>query len=493
MIRLLDVCKNNSQELFENYLELSVGILNEKKLIELIKLYDKNEKYELSASLIQIGLKMNYESFIFYYIDYLLYGKGMPPNIKRAKNLAIIAFQKNYGLYDKRIYSLLQAFVINNEHKNALKCLLKYNDELSIKYREDFHLFYKKFDKNLARKYFIPACYYYKEYIDCHNILMEFHEQNKKETQIFKELYAEKVSMKENSFAFAIIGKFYKHGKLFMRDLNKAVYYFARSAELECPLGYYYIGKEYFYGRYLIQDYDKAKEYLLRSMRNNDEPRACYYIYKISNILKNTSLDDIKMLKIGVEFEHKKALYKYGHLLYKGNDSKIEKNESEGIKFIQRAAFQNHKKAIKFCISHGIIYKKNEEEDFLINDDQEIEKYSSENSFNHDLNKKKKQKNLDLFFLDENDNKSSQQDEQSSSFHTTENNTSNSKHNSDKDDMETSDSINLNQILENLESSFSESENNQNDLNDNKKNSMDIDNKSDDDDDSTSNLFGFWF
>lgn len=322
---------------------------------------------------------------------------------------------------------------------------------------------------------------------------MEFHEQNKKETQIFKELYAEKVSMKENSFAFAIIGKFYKHGKLFMRDLNKAVYYFARSAELECPLGYYYIGKEYFYGRYLIQDYDKAKEYLLRSMRNNDEPRACYYIYKISNILKNTSLDDIKMLKIGVEFEHKKALYKYGHLLYKGNDSKIEKNESEGIKFIQRAAFQNHKKAIKFCISHGIIYKKNEEEDFLINDDQEIEKYSSENSFNHDLNKKKKQKNLDLFFLDENDNKSSQQDEQSSSFHTTENNTSNSKHNSDKDDMETSDSINLNQILENLESSFSESENNQNDLNDNKKNSMDIDNKSDDDDDSTSNLFGFWF
>ena len=112
----------------------------------------------------------------------------MPPNIKRAKNLAIIAFQKNYGLYDKRIYSLLQAFVINNEHKNALKCLLKYNDELSIKYREDFHLFYKKFDKNLARKYFIPACYYYKEYIDCHNILMEFHEQNKKETQIFKEL-----------------------------------------------------------------------------------------------------------------------------------------------------------------------------------------------------------------------------------------------------------------------------------------------------------------
>ena len=77
MIRLLDVCKNNSQELFENYLELSVGILNEKKLIELIKLYDKNEKYELSASLIQIGLKMNYESFIFYYIDYLLYGKGI--------------------------------------------------------------------------------------------------------------------------------------------------------------------------------------------------------------------------------------------------------------------------------------------------------------------------------------------------------------------------------------------------------------------------------
>ena len=59
--------------------------------------------------------------------------------------------------------------------------------------------------------------------------------------------------------------------------------------------------------------------------------------------------------------------------------------------------------------------------------------------------------------------------------------------------METSDSINLNQILENLESSFSESENNKNILNDNKKNSMDIDNKSDDDDDSTSNLFGFWF
>mgnify|MGYP001067648088 CR=1 FL=1 len=59
--------------------------------------------------------------------------------------------------------------------------------------------------------------------------------------------------------------------------------------------------------------------------------------------------------------------------------------------------------------------------------------------------------------------------------------------------METSDSINLNQILENLESSFSESENNQNDLNDNKKNSMNIDKKLDDDDDSTSNLFGFWF
>lgn len=77
---------------------------------------------------------------------------------------------------------------------------------------------------------------------------------------------------------------------------------------------------------FLNQDFDKAKKYLLLSIQNNDVPKSGYYIFKISTILLNETLDDIEILKIGVKFGqyhqnldlknvHKKTLYQYNNNL----------------------------------------------------------------------------------------------------------------------------------------------------------------------------------
>ena len=46
-----------------------------------------------------------------------------------------------------------------------------------------------------------------------------------------------------NPYAIAILGTMYKQGKYVIRDLKKAVQFFAISAKEGCPEGYYYLGK----------------------------------------------------------------------------------------------------------------------------------------------------------------------------------------------------------------------------------------------------------
>ena len=191
---------------------------------------------------------------------------------------------------------------------------------------------------------------------------MQNYIKNKNSVQFFSSLVDEAPKINGNSFAMALGGKFCKQGKPILRNLRKAVKYFECSAQNKCPLGYYYIGKEFYYGRYINQDYYEAKKFLLLAMKNNDEPRAGYYIFKISTILYNETEEEVKLLQIGAKFGHKRALFKYGHRLFTGNDKLIPKDKEKGIELIQKASYQKYKKAVNFCILHGISFRENKED-----------------------------------------------------------------------------------------------------------------------------------
>ena len=332
LIRLNYLFKIYANINIENYKVFPVGMLNEKLIIKLIHFYDNNENYTQSNILIQNGISWNPYLYDLYFAYHLLYGKGIPTDKERAEKIADLAFENKYPkkYQEKYIYLMLQILVNNHEQGKALDFLMKHRKELNAKYTEHFHIFYKKFNKNLARKNCIHPCFCCEEYRDCHDLI-----RNSNSILSFSFLikYAQE---KDNSFALAMVGKGYKQGKYVVRNLETAIQYFARSAEMGCPLGYYFIGKEYYYGRYIEQSYTKATKYFKLAL--NTEPRAGYYLYKIHKIRNDPKIDGLEMLKIGVEFGHKKALFKYGKLLYNGDEG-FAKNEKEGKKMHSTGCF----------------------------------------------------------------------------------------------------------------------------------------------------------
>lgn len=361
LIRLINLLKIKSQDkLYKNYLMLSFGIFNESFIAKSIRYCDRKKLYEQSNILLQIGIKINYKLFLFYYIDHLLYGKGMDINIKRAKKLAIFAFKNfnSFQYHEKYIYSMLQALVLNKEHEKALNFLLIHRRKLNDKYRKYFLLFYQKFDRKMCRNNLITPYFCNQSYIDIFDLFRNYNSKNIN-FYLFRVTLASLAKEYKNPYAMVAIGLILKHSK-FGQKLNFAMEYFSSAVENGCPLGYYYIGKEYFYGRFLEQDYDKAKLYLLNAINNCEEPRSGFYLFKIPGIRNDENINDINLLKIGVTYKHKKALYTYGKLLYSGKDERIEKNESRGIELIKQAAIQKCQKAIKFLKSHHINYDDDE-------------------------------------------------------------------------------------------------------------------------------------
>lgn len=173
---------------------------------------------------------------------------------------------------------MLQVLVINGEYKKALLFLFENKKILKYKHSRLFHEFYKRFPRNLAQEYFIPACFCCEDYKICHDVLMAYHDGEINLMSTFNEIlkFAKECN---NPFAMAVLGKAYKMGKYIIRDLESSIQYSARSAELKCPLGHYYIGKEYLFGRYLDKNYKKALKQFELAIANNAEPRAGYYIF----------------------------------------------------------------------------------------------------------------------------------------------------------------------------------------------------------------------
>lgn len=300
---------------------------------------------------------------------------GIPQNIEKAKKLVLLAFNENYPyIYrEKYIYLMLQVLVVNQEYENALGFLFKHKKELKEKYSFHFHEFYKRFPKPLAQKFFIPACFCYDGYAECHDALMEYHNRKKNLLSTFNQILA--YSKQNNPFAMAILGKAYKMEKYIIRNLETSIQYSARSADLKCPLGYYYIAKEYFYGRYIDQNYKKALEIFKLAFNNNGEPRAGYYIFMISAILKDLSKETVKYLRIGAEFKHKRALFLYSLYLIKGDDNlKIEKDEKKGILMFFESLQLKYRKAVFYYFTKRKfreIIKKRNKEDYVKNPYQE--------------------------------------------------------------------------------------------------------------------------
>lgn len=362
LIRLIYLSKHKSREdLYEKYLNLSVGMLNECLIAKLINLYDKNKKNDYSNILIQFGIKINKKLFMAFYIDHLLYGKGIDADEDKAERLAFMAFNHySYGIYFERyIYIILEIFIRHNEHHKTVKFLLQQKNFLTTEFRNKFILFYKKLDKNIAFENLITINFYDEEYRECYKLLLELKKENNRNfVHIFSELtFKAKVG---NPYAMVILGRFYKNGKHVVRDLIKAVQHFECAAKKKCPEGYYYFGKEYLYGRILNQDFNLAKKYLMMALDHLGEPRAGYYLYKIPNISDDDKIDDAKALEISANFGYKRALYKYGHRLITGKDKRITKDYIKGQKLIQYSASQNYKKAIRYCNYHGLPYIKKE-------------------------------------------------------------------------------------------------------------------------------------
>lgn len=382
-LRLINLYENQSKkELFEENLLLSVGILNENLLIKLIELLDEQEKYKQSNILIDIGIKLNPKKFDCYFADHLLYGKGIKRNIERALNLMILTIRENQNyilqeslindneipdqfienIPDKFIYLMLQAYAINNEHGRALAFLLKFQKRIDVEHRKEYHLFYQNFDPDLAHHFLIPPYFYYDDFKVCHDLYMEHIIKDSRFNNYFLALLSISKGEAINYFAIALIGKAYKQGKHMMRNLKTAIKYFECSARNKCPLGYYYIAKEFYYGRYIDQDCDNALKYFNLAIENNDVPRAGYYIFKISVIYNKKNDKCIKFLKIAADFGHKRALYKYGHLLFTGKNPGIPQNKEKGIELIQKASYQKYKKAIQFCLLHRISFKETKDD-----------------------------------------------------------------------------------------------------------------------------------
>lgn len=376
LIRLIGILKIKSEtKLYEDYLKLSVAILNEPLLVRLITFYDRKKEFDKSNILIQIGIKMNYRLFNAYYSDHLLYGKGMEINIERAKKIAILAYNENYQQYylERYTYIVLELLLQKNEHKKAAEFLLNHKNEITPRFRRKFLLFYKNLDKNVAKFHFITVNYIYKQYQICHTYLMKL--RRKERINLPKVLNELIEYAKKNPYAMAILGKLYKQGKYVFRDLKKAIKYFALSAKNGCPLGYYYLGKEYFYGRLLNQDFDEAKEHFIAALKNLGEPRAGYYLFKLLEIRKDKKIDAVECLKTSASFGFKNALYKYGNRLYTGKNPKIPMDKEQGINLIKQSAYQNYTKAKKFCKLHGINLKKGNEskDDNDIDDEGSLE------------------------------------------------------------------------------------------------------------------------
>lgn len=352
LIRLIYILRYKSKtDLYEHYLNLSVAILNESLLVRLIDLYDRKKQYNQSNILIQIGNNLNFRLFNAFYCDHLLYAKGMQANEKRAEKFAILSFNEDYMDYMERyIYVLMEILIRKKKHQKAATFIIKNMHYLTERCREKFVFLYQKLDKNIAHQYSITINFTSNEYRYCYEYFQKL---------VHKEDIVDTISRIQfwagvNPYASAMYGKILKQGKYVLRDLKKAVKYFALSAAKKCPEGYYYIGKEYLYGRIIEQKIDLAKKYFLLALKNYGDPRAGYYLYKIPGIRDDQSVDDVESLKISAYFGYKRGLYKYGCLLITGKDDRIAKNKSEGRELIQQAAYQNYKKAEKYCKLHGI-------------------------------------------------------------------------------------------------------------------------------------------
>lgn len=383
LIRLIYIFKHRSlTDLYENYLNLAVSMLNESLLVKLINYYDINKRYDQSNILIEAGIRLNYKLFNAYYADHLLYGKGMDePNVKRAQKLVYRAIRDSFSdIYCERyIYVALEKLIMNNQHEKAVLFLLKQKDKITTKHRSKFLAFYKKLDKNIAQEYFITVNYCCQEYRDIHSRLMEIKKAKSKNYLPLYYKLTNEATYDDNPYAFVTLGKMCKNGTSVPRDLKKAVQYFEAAAKLKCPEGYFYLGKEYLLGRILDQKFDLAKKFLLKAFKKSGEPRAGYYLYKIPNICDDSDVDDVKLLQISAGFGYKRALYQYGELLLTGKDKRINVDKTKGIRLIQQAAYQKHKKAIRYCKLHGIRYKENEENQEIIHqiDDESLSELSS--------------------------------------------------------------------------------------------------------------------
>ena len=235
---------------------------------------------------------------------------------------------------------------------------------------------------------------------------------------------------RKKSYAMALIGDIIK-GHTYSRDLKSAIICFVHSAKKNCPLSYFYLGKEFFYGRCLDQNYDKAKKFLLKAIKDDAEPRAGYYLFKIPGIRKDENIDDVELLKTGVNYGHKRAIYLYGKLLYTGKDEKIPKDVEKGIFYLQQSVDLKYKKALKFCKNHGIKVKgvdlseKEKDSDFYSTQshNRSSESVDEESTFDFIVPREKMQKNCltdsdeydsIMSFLFDNDNESNNESAESS-------------------------------------------------------------------------------
>ena len=357
LIRLIYLLKSKSEtSLYEEYLNLSVSLLNETFLVKLIILNDKNKKYDQSNILIQTGIMINYRLFNAYYADHLLFGKGMDADIEKAQKLVKLAFEKEYSdeYLERYLYVVLDIYILKDKHREAVEFLIKYRSKINSRYKYKFISFYLKLDKIIAKKYYITVYFYDKEYQKFYDILEELMSSNKKNVLAVYSKMDNLAKLYNNVYAMIELGRLKKNGKFISRDLKTVVQYFSFAAKRKCPQGYYYLGKEYFYGRILNQDFNEAKKFFILALRDNGEPRAGYYIYKIPNIKDDVDVDDVCSLKISASFGYKRALYLYGKLLYTHKDPRISMDKPQGCKLLLQSAYQGYSKATRFCRSHNI-------------------------------------------------------------------------------------------------------------------------------------------
>jgi len=245
----------------------TVVITADNRFENAIKVYYKQKKYKLAASLFKESIKDNEIQKVqsYYYLGYMYAkGLGVESNIDRAIYLTKQAAKKNHIRAEVNLAYLYIKRGLNNDWKEAIKWLQKASKSgdsqaqksLGILYyngkviSQDYKKAFFWLQKSASQKDNYAMMYLAYLYIDAKGVKQDYTKA--------KYWFDKSSSLNESKNALGVI---YYKGLGVKQDYNEALKYFKESAKNKNPDSLKYISLIYYYGYGVKKDRIKAYKY----------------------------------------------------------------------------------------------------------------------------------------------------------------------------------------------------------------------------------------